>query len=84
MIEILINKMEKIYEIFNDSQMSIATHKTCIKKLSAILDKSNNDNDVKNIMNTINRGCLDRLLIHPTKESNIERAMKFYCDFVTR
>jgi hypothetical protein len=35
-------------------------------------------------MNTINKGCLDRLLAHPTKEANVERAMKFYCDFISR
>lgn len=74
--------MEKVYEIFSDAQMSIATHKTCIKKLLSLFDKNSNDDST--IMKTVNRGCLDRLLVHPTKEANIERAMKFYCDFVTR
>ena len=76
--------MEKVYEIFNDAQMSIATHKSGIKKLLSLFEKCVNDNEIIKMMNTINKGCLDRLLAHPTKEANVERAMKFYCDFISR
>ena len=76
--------MEKVYEIFNDAQMSIATHNSGVKKLNSFFEQFKNDNEKIKLMNAINKGCLDRLLAHPTKEAYAERAMKFYCDFVSR
>ena len=65
----------KIFQIFEQAQVSVSSHKTCVKKLLCIAEKS--PQDLKTIT-----GCYDKVLSCSKKDPCADRVIKFFSSFI--
>ena len=70
--------------IFTDAQRSLATHRTSMKKMLDLLNKSSTgcSNNTNIIVDAILHGCVDRALVCAKKEPSVDRVIKFFCEVV--
>lgn len=74
--------MEKYLVIFDDAQKSIASHRSGLRKLNTLLQQQKSQEKSKECINFLLRNCLDRALLCTKKEPNVDRLIKFFCDFI--
>lgn len=66
--------MEAIGKVLEEAQLGSATHQAGVKKILAVLEASKKKNDIlKYLLN----GCLDRVLVAPKSNPNVERVLTF-------
>ena len=72
--------------IFADAQRSLATHRTSMKKILELLEKTTSGSDsathANTIVDAILHGCVDRALVCAKKEPSVDRVIKFFCEVV--